>query len=312
MNGLTIAGPSPLGYGPRQWVYVTRRFQSLATSLALPRDTLDDAETKARGVIKSLNRAFRGESTFDNYVLGGSWGKGTAIHPPTDIDLYFILPDEILFQFDAYAGNKQSRLLNYVKGELAKTYSQTDIRQDGQVVVVGFNSITVEVVPSFHRSDRGLTICDTNDGGRWKQVDPEAEKGVLDRSDKALCGNHRKLARIFKQWKRHCHVPVKSFHIERLIGEALPLLNWGRRNEFWFDWIVRDSFAYLAERAGGDFSMPGNPCERISLDDAWGSKAESAYRRAHKACEYERDNRNTCAGIEWRKIFGTAVPETVT
>lgn len=312
MNGLGI-NPSTLSNSaePRPWAYVTRRFTSLQANLALQPAAIEDANTKARGVVKTLNRAFWEESTVEHYVVAGSWGKNTAIHPPTDIDLCFILPVELFHRFNAYSGNKQSQLLNHVKDVLSTTYSQTAIRQDGQVVEVGFNSITVEVVPSFLATDRGLITCDTNNGGRWKQVDPQAEIGLLDQSDNALRGNHRKLVRIFKQWKRHCNVPIKSFHLEKLIGEALPQLSWGSHHEFWFDWIVRDVFAYMIARAGGGFFMPGGINEWIDLGDAWKSKAETAHQRALKACEYERENMNISAGSEWQKIFGTVIPEMV-
>ncbi|MCE8519855.1 hypothetical protein KBY30_02565 [Ruegeria pomeroyi] len=312
MNGLGLA-PSLISNSaePLRWLYVTRRFKALQANLALRSTAIEDANTKAQGVIKSLNRFFRGESSIDHYVLAGSWGKHTAIHPPTDIDLCFALPVEIYHRFNAYSGNKQSQLLNHVKDVLTTTYPQTAIRQDGQVVVVGFNSITVEVVPSFLAVDRGLITCDTNNGGRWKQVDPLAEIGILDQSDKTLRGNHRKLVRIFKQWKRHCNVPIKSFHLEQLIGEALPSLSWGSHDEFWFDWIVRDVFAHMTSRAGGGFFMPGGINEWIDLGDAWKFKAESAHQRAFRACEYERENMNLLAGSEWQKIFGTMIPEMV-
>lgn len=310
MNGPGLT-PSLISNGaePQLWLYVTRRFKALQANLALRATATEDADTKARGIIKSLNRFFWGESFVGNFVTAGSWGKNTAIHPPTDIDLCFILPVEVYHRFSAYSGNKQSQLLNHVKDVLNTTYSQTAIRQDGQVVMVGFNSITVEVVPSFQASDRGLIICDTNSGGRWKQVDPLAEIGVLDHSDNALGGNHRKVVRIFKQWKRHCNVPIKSFHLEQLIGEALPRLSWGARDEFWFDWIVRDVLAHMIMRAGGGFFMPGGINEWIDLGDAWKLKAESAYQRTLKACEYERESMNLSAGVEWQKIFGTVIPE---
>ncbi len=312
MNGLGFA-PSLISNSaePLRWFYVTRRFKALQANLALPPAAIEDANTKARGVIKSLNRFFRDESIVGHYVVAGSWGKTTAIHPSTDIDLCFILPVEVYHRFNAYSGHKQSQLLNHVKDVLTTTYPQTAIRQDGQVVVVGFNSITVEVVPSFLAADRGLITCDTNNGGRWKQVDPLAEIGILDQSDNTLRGNHRKLVRIFKQWKRHCNVPIKSFHLEQLIGEALPRMSWGSHDEFWFDWIVRDVFAHMTARAGGGFFMPGGINEWIDLGDAWKSKAETAHQGALKACEYERENLNLLAGSEWQKIFGTVIPEMV-
>ncbi|GKY89308.1 SMODS domain-containing nucleotidyltransferase [Sinisalibacter aestuarii] len=312
MNGFGAA-PSLFSNSPevRPWAYVTRRFLTLQSNLVPKPAAIEDGNKKVAGVVSTLNRAFRGENVVANYVVAGSWGKGTVIHPPTDIDLCFILPESIFYQFDARAGNKQSQLLQHVKDVLGATYSQTAMRGDGQVVVIAFNSIIVEVVPAFIARDRGIIICDTNNGGRWKQVDPLAEIGILERSDNALRGNHRKIARIFKQWMRHCDVSIKAFHLEQLIGEALPTISWGSNDEFWFDWIVRDVFRYMIGRAGGGFFMPGGFNEWIDLGDAWKSKAETAYQRALLACDYERDNMNISAGGEWQKIFGTAIPEMV-
>ena len=204
----------------RKWVYVTPRFKAIQADLDLRQPEMDDGMTKLRGVVTSLNRAFRKESTVDHYLLAGSWGKNTAIRPPMDIDMFFKLPWDVYNQFDAYHGNKLSQLLQHVRQALAVTYPQTGIRGDGQVVVVGFNTVTIEVVPAFSLSGSYL-ICDTNDGGSWKWVDPDSEFGELDRADFAYNGNVRKLTRIIKQWKRHCNVPIKSFHIEHLVRETL-------------------------------------------------------------------------------------------
>lgn len=312
MNSLGLAS-SFLGNSgnPLQWAYVTRRFLALQSGLRLQAPSVDDANTKLSGVLKALNSAFRGERVVGYHVLAGSWGKNTAIHPPSDVDVCFILPDEYFHRFNGYSGNKQSQLLSHVKEVLASTYPQTAIRQDGQVVEIAFNSLVVEVVPSFRARDRGLVTCDTNEGGRWKLVDPLAEISLLDRSDGLLHGNHRKMVRVFKQWKRHCDVPIKSFHLEWTIVEALTRIDWGKNGEFWFDWIVRDLFAHLVSRAGGGFMMPGGFNEWIDLGNAWKTKAEAAYQCALRACEYERANMNISAGSEWQKIFGPAVPEMV-
>ncbi|WP_296644532.1 SMODS domain-containing nucleotidyltransferase [Roseinatronobacter sp.] len=82
MNALGFA-PSLISNSaePLRWLYVTRRFKELQTNLALQAGTIEDANTKARGVIKSLNRYFRDESILEHYVVAGSWGKNTAIHP---------------------------------------------------------------------------------------------------------------------------------------------------------------------------------------------------------------------------------------
>ena len=295
-----------------KWLYVTRRFKSIQSNLNLLSQEIGDAETKLGGIIRSVNRAYRDESCVGYYMLIGSWGKGTAIHPPSDIDLLCFLPSVLFHQFNAREGNKPSQLLQHVRGSLATTYPQTRIRGDGQVVMVEFNSISVEVVPAFHSQDGGVVIGDTNEGGRWKSIDPSGEIFELDRSDNSFNGNVRKITRIVKQWKKHWNVPIKSFHIERMVQEALGQMDWGGNDEYWFDWIVRDVFRYMWGRAGGSFYMPGRYLEQIDLGDEWQSKAWSAYERAEKACNFERDNMNLSAGAEWQKIFGNMIPEMVT
>ncbi len=295
-----------------KWAHVTRRFTTMQRNLVLRQGELDDGRTKLRGVITCLNRWFFEESVLDNCLLAGSWRKNTAIRPPTDIDIFFQLPVELFDQFNARIGNKQSQLLQHVREALAITYKQTRIRGDGQVVVVGFNTVNIEVIPAFLTQTGRYLICDTNSGGRWKHVDPGAEFAELDRTDASFNGNVRKLTRILKQWKRHCNVPIKSFHLEQLVRETLAKYEYGGSDEFWFDWLVRDTFAHMIERAGEGFFMPGTTVEWIEMGDGWQSKAWTAYHCALRACDYERQNMDISAGMEWHKIFGAAIPVVVT
>ncbi|MDV7143518.1 hypothetical protein R3X27_12590 [Tropicimonas sp. TH_r6] len=294
-----------------RWLYVERRFAALQKDLALQQDEIDDGVTKLHGVVKSLNRHFFEESTLDHSFLVGSWRKNTAIRPPSDIDVFFLPSLDVFHQFNTRVGNKQSQLLQHVRDALNVTYPQTRIRGDGQVVVVGFNSIDIEVIPAFPSQGGGYLTCDTNGGGRWKRVEPDAEISELDRVDASFNGNVRKLTRILKQWKHYCNVPIKSFHIEQLVSEALAKLDYGWRDEFWFDWLVRDVFAHMYGRAGGGFFMAGSTYEWIAMSDRWQSKALSAYERASNACDYERQNMNVSAGDEWQKIFGKTIPDMV-
>lgn len=296
----------------RQWIYVIKRFTVLQGNLALKTEQIEDGATKLRGVVSSINRSYRGESSIDHYILAGSWGKDTAIQPPNDIDVFVVLPDEVFHRFNVRQGNVQSQLLQEVRTNLADTYPQTRMRGDGQVVVVGFNSVVVEVIPAFNAQGGGWIIADTNVGGSWKHVNPIAEIDALSATDAALNSNARKITKIMKQWRRHCNVPIKSFHIEQLVREALADMDWGKNSEFWFDWIVRDVFLYMYGRAGGGFYMPGGYNEWISLGDGWKSNVLTAYQRACKACDYERANLNLSAGAEWQKIFGGMIPEQVT
>jgi hypothetical protein len=68
-----------------------------------------------------------------------------------------------------------------------------------QVVIVPFHTYAIDVAPAFAREGGGYVICDTNDGGRYKWVDPGAELAALDDCDRRHNGNVRKLTCILKQ-----------------------------------------------------------------------------------------------------------------
>lgn len=149
-----------------KWIAVRQRFEQFHRNLALTSLQQQDAHTKRTGVVSCLNRRYYGTSSAtDNSFVIGSWGKGTAIRPPRDIDLYFLLPVNVHQRFQVYFGNRQSALLQEVKDVLKDTYPDTDMRGDGQVVIVGFNSFDVEVAPAFLLTNGRYWICDTHAGG---------------------------------------------------------------------------------------------------------------------------------------------------
>ena len=314
-----MIAPTPIGFAPTPlyWAYARQRFERFLANLQLLPDQISDGETKHKGVVDSLNRAYWGYgSETDNRLLVGSWGKGTRVRSPRDIDVMFVLPVAVYHRFQERMGNRQSQLLQEVKDVLVPSYRTTTMRGDGQVVVVAFNSYQIEVIPAFNRDGGGYLICDTNDGGRYKWVDPVAEASDFYTRDAAHNGNVRKLVQIFKQWQRYCDVPIKSFQLEAMVKTVLPTVYYfghsaGGYDEWWFDWFVRDVFASMVGWGNGTFAMPVTG-EVIQLGDAWLSKARTAYARAIKASELEQFNQNQSAGDEWQKIFGTMIPQVVT
>ena len=113
---------------------------------------------------------------------------------------------------------------------------------------------------------------------------------------------------MLKCWQTWCEVPLKSFHIELVASEFILQSPWRSKSWFYFDWLVRDFFAFLYQRADGFVFVHGTS-EALALGDAWQSRAMSAYRRAVKAwANSERDNLVQDAGNEWQKIFGTSIP----
>lgn len=293
------------------WIGVRERFRRFHVDLNLTKDQLDDGYGKQLGVRQSLQRAYYDQST-DNPpgFMVGSWGKGTQVRPSQDVDVFFVLPSEVYHRINQVSGNKQSALLQEVKTKLQVTYPQSNMRGDGQVVIVGFNTISVEIVPVFQYDDGAYCMPDTNNGGRWKRVDPIAEINNITVAEQEAFGNVRTVAKMLKLWKRECDVPLKSFQIELLVADFLRGYQYRNQGYFYYDWFIRDFFAFLCGKTWSTLYMPGTG-EAIYLGADWLSRAESARDRALKACDYEYNDLIVLAGEEWQKIFGNRIPINV-
>jgi hypothetical protein len=288
---------------------VSARFDQFLAALRLTVDQQTDGTTKHTGVRQCLDYHYYGSYYAGNGFLVGSWGKSTEIRPPRDIDIMFALPASVYNRYQTQPGNKQSQLLQEVKGVLEASYPSTKMRGDGQVVIVPFATYGVEVVPAFELQSGQYYICDTNSGGRYKTTDPKAEISQVKNSNNATNGNTRDLIRMLKRWQECCNVPLRSFLIELSAMEFLTTWQYKGRGSVYYDWMVRDFFAFLKNKSQwSGFIVPGT-AEIIYLEDTgWQSKAESAYSRAVKACDYEAGNMPYSAGGEWQKIFGTDIP----
>ena len=292
----------------QRWLHVRGRFKTFINNLAITPGQLEDGNKKQAGVRACLNRHYYEiSSETENSRLIGSWGKLTRVRPSRDVDILFLLPDSVYWRYQARTGNRQSDLLQELKNVLLGTYSQTSMRGDGQVVDIPFNQTPVEVSPGFLCTDGSVLVCDTNNGGRYMFSTAAAEEASLSASDTFCIGNTRALARMMKQWQRDNNVPLKSFQIERLAVEFLATWDNRQRDHFWYDWMVRDFLAYLCSRANTYIYMPGTN-EMVWLGSEWLSRAQTAYGRALKACEYEDGNYEIHAGEQWQFIFGSAIP----
>lgn len=312
-NGLASSAPTT-GLGS-MWVYVTPRFQRFLDNLTLTAIQVADGEAKFKGVVSCLNRAYFGHaSESENAFFIGSWGKGTRIRPPRDVDLYFVLPASVYWRFEAYGVgvNRQSALLQEVKTRLLATYSRSAIKGDGPVVLAGFDSFNVEIVPAFllNAEERSYYVCDTKNGGAYKKTMPWHEAEAMQMADARNNSNVRTLVRMLKCWQSYCSVPIKSFYLELLAIEFLDRWQYRHQGYFFYDWMCRDFFAWMTTKANTFLFAPGT-YELLWLGDAWKSRAESAYGRSVKACDFERVNDMANAGDEWQKIFGFDIPKYI-
>ena len=284
------------------------RFSQLLENIRLTSTQIDAGVSSRESVIRCLNAAYYGSSDVSaNSLSVGSWGKFTRIRPPRDVDVLFRLPDAVYHRFEQRAGNKQSQLLQEVKGHLQRSFSSTNIKGDGPIVLVPFSAFSVEIIPAFRLTSGRYYISMTDSGGRYKTADYEAEISAVADSDKATNTNTRALVRMMKCWQGYCNVEMKSFWIEITAINFLKQWEHREKSKTYHDWMVRDYLQYLLSQKNTYIAAPGT-YELMNLADKWVSKAESALGRAKKACVHEGSNEPYSAGDEWQKIFGSDMP----
>lgn len=149
-------------------------------------ETRQTISSRYHTVTKAINREFwNSTSDTSHSFYAGSYGRGTAIDT-SDVDIIVELPENEYKRFDSLKGNGQSRLLQAVKNAIQSSYPRTDVRADGQVVVLKFSDgMKMEIVPAFryeyilpYRHVEYL-YPDTNNGGNWKSTNPKTEQEAM-------------------------------------------------------------------------------------------------------------------------------------
>ncbi len=146
-------------------------------------------------VTRAINHEFwNSNSETQNSIYVGSYGRGTAIDS-SDIDILVELPQGEYNRYDFLKGNGQSRLLQAVKNAILITYPRSNVRADGQVVVIDFSDgMKFEVLPAFRNSnfygnwDGSYIYPDTNMGGNWKSTSPKTEQAAMKQKNSSSNG----------------------------------------------------------------------------------------------------------------------------
>jgi hypothetical protein len=292
------------------WKYVIPHFGQFLGELELETSDTLIAEGKADRIARSLFARYYPEQIFTAacYVKVGSFGKGTAIRPRGDLDMLFVLPWDVYARIEALVGNKQSQLLQEVKRTLFATFPNTDLAADGQVVVAPFQAYNVDIVPAFRFIEGTFhgqyLTADTANGGGWRLSNPVAEYSWLRQADAGTAGKATHLIKMLKAWKSECNVEIKSVCLEILATVFVNQWQFRDQTIFYYDWMVRDFFAFMLRYGQGSWVKPAGIDERIPFGECWQSKTNTAYARALKACDYEYKDEGFSASSEWQKVFG--------
>jgi len=270
--------------------------------------------TRYHNITRRLNTDYWNTTSDTSHSLYvGSYGRNTAIKTISDLDMIFQLPYSIYEKYNNYSGNGQSALLQSVKSSIEKTYSTTNIRGDGQVIVVPFNDgISFEVVPAFINKDDSYTFPDSSGGGSWKTTNPKPEIAAISSRNNVCNGNLVPLCRMMRSWKNKWDVPIGGLLIDTLAYQFIE--NWEYRDKsyLYYDYMCRDFFKWMSEQDSEKtyWKSPGSG-QYVYGKGLFQYKAKRCYNISLEAIEHETatPKREYSAKQKWREIFGTTYPD---
>lgn len=261
---------------------------------------------------KRLNLEFWETDSYSAHSLYiGSYGRGTATGRTSDIDMLFRLPGWVYAQYDAWVTNGQSGLLQAVRTAIKKTYSDTAVGADGQVVVVSFSDGTrFEVLPAFANDDgESFTFPNANAGGAWRTTNPKPEIDAVDLRDRLCNFNLKYLCRMARAWRETWNVPISGLLIDTLAYQFIE--TWEERDKsfLYYDWMSRDFFQFLGGQSETKkYWLSPGAGQYVWRDGVFERKASACYKLALKAIEYDTNQQNWSARNTWREIYGSDYP----
>jgi len=273
-----------------------KQFTQFAENIRLTENQEKDAKTKYDGVCTKLHNSYY-DTDYDGNtkLLFGSYKTKTNVRPITvnqDVDVLFKIPKATYDKFKAYENNGPSALLQEVKGFLNEKYTTTDeIKAWGKIVQVKFadNTHNVEVLPAYEEDDGTFIIPNSENGGSWDKFDPRKQITLFQNSNGKTNGLTAELTRMIKTWVDNTSTcNYKSFF---LLGDVMTFLEDNFKtgaNYSEYSNVVKTFFGFLHD----------------NCDESIKSFVKTAFERAKKAYDYEKDDMPKEASEEWRKIFG--------
>ena len=253
---------------------------------------------------QNVRTAIENERKVLDSFLTGSYSRSTLIAPlnEADIDIFVILDSEY------YEKDGQANLLDKIKRTLLKTYTQTPkVSRNGQAVTITFTDFIVDVVPAFHKQGGGYLIPDSINN-IWIATNPKTHVDYVSQENSNHNGDLIPLIKMIKTWNKNIGSVFSSFYLELLICKILKgvtISNFFSGVRYFFD-LGREQIKYkVKDPANSNEQISG--LRSINIDDAI-SKFNTAYSRANKAEQFEKDMNIENSINEWKKIFGDKFP----
>lgn len=271
-------------------------FEKFLKEWEITQEVHEKIQKRFERITSKLDFYYYGKNSYCRTSLQvGSYGRGTAIKGVSDLDMIYILPQEIKRRFDNYETNGQSQLLQEIKTCIKESYPSTEIRGDGQVVVVSFYNGVVEVLPAFQNPDGSFCHPDTHDGGSWQIKKPMLEISTLKEINQQSGGLAFKLCKLLRVWKNAWGVKMNGLLIDSIVGKFLDKGEGVYPNDY--AKTIQALFAYIAQLKSQSFILAVGSNQRVQIGDNIQAKAK-------KVLKYIEAN-------EWKELFGRKFPDTL-
>ena len=283
-------------------------FESFCGQLVLAQTLRSSISTRTGRIVGRLNSDFRNlSSDTANCFYAGSYGRNTAVPGLSDIDLIYVLPYETYIQYNAYTGNKQSSLLQAVRASLNKTYPNSAVIADGQIVKINFNdNITYEIVPVFQKTDGSYTYADSNNGGSWKTCKPKHEIDVFHARDIESNRNLVVLGRMVRAWRENNNVSMSGMLIDTLAFQFIANWEYKDKSYRYYDYLTRDFFAFLGQQdRNKDYWLAPGSGSWVYRSGAFELKARPTAAVAVEAISNLKVQQFWAAKQKYRQVYGS-------
>ncbi|ATY30793.1 nucleotide-binding domain-containing protein [Sphingomonas psychrotolerans] len=259
-------------------------------------------------ITSALNKAFRDtESKTANTLQVGSYGRWTAIHGISDLDMLYIMPKGQWATYDKEGG--QAKLLSDAAAAIKGRYPKTDIGVDRLIVRVRYSNFHVEAQPVFQMEDGSFKYPDTYRGGHWKITKPLEEMAAMSEFDQQKNKNLRRLCKMARAWKNKHGVGMGGLLIDTLAHKFIQsTAQYDDKSYLYYDLMSRDFFQYLSNLPKQEYFMALGSGQRVKVKANFRKKAAKAYDLCLKAIAAEgTDKQND----KWKAVFGRPFPSQV-
>lgn len=283
----------------------TNDFENFVNAL---KPSLDDEELisqRYHSIVKRINKDYwDSDDDCKHGLYVGSHGRGTDIYT-SDIDIVVSIPWRFYSKFNDYVDNKQSDFLQDVKKTLKKTYSTTDLKGDGQVIVISFSDgMKFEVVPAFEFDDGSFLYANTNNGGDWVSMNPRAEINEFNYMNAKCNNNLKKICKMAREWNKKNNVLLEGIVLDCMCYYFLKDYEYNQKSYLYYDWMSRDFFSYLKDIEKKKWKVPGG---NWYVEPKFGHKneAQKSYEDSLNAIDYAKNDFEYLCKGKWRNIYGS-------